>query len=240
METQVEATGDFLSDIFLFKFNGTIKLTEVCMTSNGVITSDWEFTEKAHIELPISCSIESDQIKCGALKLTSNKVVTVEVGPTRMRKILKQTVGEDRVKITGKVFRGNFNKSNLFTSRPSTTLGLSTFYWILIGSVSGSLILIATISGICGYKIHNGKSATESPRNSSGGNTFVHNDIQINNPESKFRFGSIKRKKNNAIRLEEIPAQRLEDIQVQTARIKELEVVLTLGEQQALEAKESA
>ena len=110
--------------------------------------------------------------------------------------------------------------------------------WVLIGAVSGSLILIATISGFCGYKIRNGKSATESPRKSSGGNTFVHNDIQINNPESKFRFGSIKRKKNNAIRLEEIP--ELEDIQVQTTRIKELEGVLTLGEQQALEAKESA
>merc|ERR1712074_121470 len=103
VETQVEATGDFLSDIFLFKFNRTIKLTEVCMTSNGVITSDWEFTEKAHIELPISCSIESDQIKCGALKLTSNKMVTVEVGPTRMKKILKQTVGENKAKIPEKV-----------------------------------------------------------------------------------------------------------------------------------------
>ena len=77
MITKVEPTGDFLSDKFLFKFNGTIKLTEVCRTSNGVITSDWSFTDEAHIELPISCSITSEQIKCGALKLTSNKMVTV-------------------------------------------------------------------------------------------------------------------------------------------------------------------
>ena len=65
--TKVEPTGDFLSDKFHFKFNGTIKLTEVCRTSNGVITSDWSFTDEAHIELPISCSITSEQIKCGAL-----------------------------------------------------------------------------------------------------------------------------------------------------------------------------
>merc|ERR1712074_339096 len=149
------------------------------------VTSDWEFNDKAHIELPISCSIESDQIKCGALKLTSNKVVTVEVGPTRMRKIVKQTVGEEKDKITGKMFSGNFTKFNSFASRPSTTLGLSTFCWVIIGSVSGSLILIATISGICGYKMHSGKNASDSPR----GNTFIRNEIQVN-PESKFRFCS--------------------------------------------------
>jgi len=195
------------------------------MSSNGVITSDWEFTEKAHIELPISCSIESDQIKCGALKLTSNKVVTVEVGPTRMMKIVKQTVGEEKVKITGKVFRGNFTKFNSFVSPPSTTLGLSTFYWVLIGSVSGSLILIATISGICGYKIHSGRNASESPRKTAGGNTFIKNDIQISNPESKFWFSSTRRKKNNAMILEEYPVQ---STRVET-KFKELERVLTPG-----------
>ena len=103
VETKVEATGDFLSDILLFTFNGTFKLTETCMTSNGVVTNDWEFTDTAHIELPISCSIGSDLIKCGVLKLTSNKVITVKVGPTRMRKIVKQKTGENKVRITGKI-----------------------------------------------------------------------------------------------------------------------------------------
>ena len=109
----------------------------------------------------------------------------------------------------------------------------------MIGSVSGSIILIAIISGICGYKLHSKKSTTDSPKKSSGGNTFVHNDIQIN-PESKFRFGSIKRKKNNTMRLEEIPVESLENIPAQPTKLKELEGVLTLGEQLALEAKESA
>ena len=84
VETKVEATGDFISDIFLFTFNGTIQLTETCMTSNGMVTNKWKFTNVAHIELPISCSIESSLIKCGALKLTSSKVVTVKVEPIRM------------------------------------------------------------------------------------------------------------------------------------------------------------
>ena len=82
----------------IFTFNGTIKLTETCMTSNGVVTNDWEFTDSAHIELPISCSIFSELIRCGALKLTSNKVVTIEVGPTRMRKIVKQRTGRTKSK----------------------------------------------------------------------------------------------------------------------------------------------
>jgi len=95
------------------------------------------------------------------------------------------------------------------------------------------------IAGICGYKLRSGRNTTDSSRKPSGGNTFVHNDIQIN-PESKFGFGSIKRKKNNTMRLEEIPVQNLENIPVQTTKLKELEGVLTLGEQLALEAKESA
>ena len=90
INNSMEATGNFLSDIFRFTFNETLQLTETCMTSNGVVNNTWEFTNQAHIELPISCSIESSLIKCGALKLTSNKVVTVQVEPTRIRRIEKQ------------------------------------------------------------------------------------------------------------------------------------------------------
>merc|ERR1712105_73888 len=229
--TDVEPTGDFLSDRLLFKFNGTIKLTEVCRTSNGVVTSNWTSEDEIYIELPISCSITSEQIKCGALKLTSNKVVTVEVGPTRMKKITKQKVGEKTVRITWKIFRGNFTFPNQLNNHPNTTLGLSSFYWILIGAVSGAVLIIAIISGICGYKLRNRNSDTETAKLPPGGTTFVHNEIQIN-PESRFKFGSFKRKRNNADKIEEIPEKAI--------KIKELEGVLTLGEQMALEAKESA
>ena len=57
------------------------------MTSNGVVTNKWKFVNSAYIELPISCSISSEEIKCGALKLTSDKVVIVEVEPIRMATI---------------------------------------------------------------------------------------------------------------------------------------------------------
>ena len=209
------------------------------MTSNGVITNDWEFSNTAHIELPISCSIESNLIKCGALKLTSNKVVTVEVGPTRMRKIEKQRTGENKVKITEKVFRGNITKTNLFVNPPSTTLGLSTFYWVLIGAASGSLILVATIFGACGYKIRNNRKDPRPSGVPSGGNTFIQNDIRIGNPASRPWYLSSKRKKNrsnNAIDLEEYPgfSGRTEN------KCKELEGVLTMEEQQALDEKEAA
>lgn len=56
--TEVEATGDFLSDIFRFALNGTITLT--CMTVNGIVTNNWKFTDEAYIKLPISCSISPE------------------------------------------------------------------------------------------------------------------------------------------------------------------------------------
>ena len=46
VETEVESTGSFLTDVFRFSFNGTIKLTETFMTTNGVTTKVWEFTEE--------------------------------------------------------------------------------------------------------------------------------------------------------------------------------------------------
>ena len=148
-----------------------------------------------------------------------------------MRKIAKQTTGEKAVRITGKVFRGNITFPNQLFSRPSTTLGLSSFYWILIGAVSGAVLIITIISGICGYKLRNRDKETGSATLPAGGTTFVHNEIQIN-PESRFKFGSFKRKKNNADKIEEFPEKPI--------KFKELEGVPTLGEMMALEAKESA
>ena len=65
----------------------------------------------------------------------------------------------------------------------------------------------------------------------TGGTTFVRNEININS-EPKLKFGSFKRKKNNADKIEEIPDS--------PTKFKELEGVPTLGEISAMEAKESA
>merc|ERR1711984_64139 len=174
VETQVEKTGDFLSDILMFRFNGSIKLTE-------------------------SCSISSEKIKCGSLKLTSSKMTTVEVGPIRMKKITKQNIGENTVKITEKVFRGNFTTPKFFQTQTNTFWGMSLFYWILIGSITGAVLVLVIIAGICGYK-----------RNKTTGTPgFVFNDIDIN-PGGKFRLGSMRRKRNNTAGLEDNTA-KLED-----------------------------
>ena len=152
---------------------------------------------------------------------------------------MKQKTEEKKVRITEKVFRGNITKNNLVLSPPQTTLGLSMFYWILIGAVSGSLVLVATIAGACGYKIRNNRKDTDSAGKPSGGNTFIQNDIQIGNPASRPWYSSSRRKKNrsnNAMILEEYPGYngRTEN------RCKELEGVLTMEEQQALDEKEVA
>ena len=37
VDTEVEETGDFLTDIFRFSFNGSIKIKETCRTSEGTV-----------------------------------------------------------------------------------------------------------------------------------------------------------------------------------------------------------
>ena len=88
----------------------TIILEETCMTGNGIVTNKWTFENKAYIELPISCSIKSKEIKYGALKLTTDKSLIVEVGPTRMTTSEKLAAGENKVKIFEATFRENETK----------------------------------------------------------------------------------------------------------------------------------
>merc|ERR1712030_290406 len=101
---------------------------------------------------------------CGALKITSNKAVTVETGSIRMRKITKNKAGERVVRISGKVFRGNVTFPSYFSGLPKTTLGISTFYWILIGAVSGGVVVIIIISVICIKRLRNTGIETDSSK----------------------------------------------------------------------------
>merc|ERR1712074_361800 len=173
----------------------------------------------------------------GALKITSNKAVTVETGPIRMRKITKKKAGERAVRISGKVLRGNVTFPSYFSELPKTTLGISTFYWILIGAVSGGIVVIVIVSVICVKRWWNTAIETDSSQDHDGGSnnlpvkgaTFVKNEININsNP--KRRLGSFKRKKSNTDMLEEILDS--------PAMYKELDNVPTMGELAALEIQE--
>jgi len=224
-----------MGDILRFRFNGSIKLTETCRTSNGVITNDWVFKDEAYIELPISCGISSEKIKCGSLKLTSSKMTTVEVGPVRMKRITKQNTGKETVKITEKVFRGNITTPKFPQTQSKIFWGMSLFYWIIIGSVTGAVIVLITIAGICGCK----------QNRTAGAPGFVFNDFNIA-PGSRFRLGSMRRKRNNTKSLEdnsdklEENSERFEEItdqEEEPTRCKELEGRLSIGEQKALAAK---
>merc|ERR1712105_346865 len=73
-------------------------------------------------------------------------------GPIRMRRITKQHTGERTVKITEKVFRGNFTTPKVVQPQTKTFWGISLFYWVLIGSITGAVLVLVIIAGICGFK----------------------------------------------------------------------------------------
>ena len=225
IDTEVEKTGDFLTDMFRFFFNGTIIIKETCRTNKGTVSSDWTFTNEAHVELPISCSLKSAEIKCGALSLTTNKAVIVEVGPQRMKKIVKNSANADKAKINEDEFRGNVSTAASGFRFPSTTLGLNTIYWVLMGAVLGGAIITAIIVGICKY---HGLGAKPSASRLPSGGTVVHNNIQVIPAEPKFKLVPFKRKRNNIVGMEEIPV--LPEPEKRT---------LTQGELQAIEADDS-
>ena len=96
--------------------------------------------------------------------------------------------------------------------------------------MSNDLLVLVVIAGICGYKLSR-------PTGTPG---FVLNDIDIN-PGGKFRLGSIRRKKNNTARFEDNTArfEEITDKAEEPIRFKELEGVLSIGEQRALAGKET-
>jgi len=221
IETEVETTGDFLTDRFRFYFNGTIVVKETCMTAKGTVSTDWTFTKEAHIELPISCSLESKEIKCSALSLTTNKAVVVEVGLQRMKKIVKSSANADRARINEKEFRGNISSTASGFILPSTTLGLNTVYWIPIGIIIGGAIITAVTIGICKYRKPNHGSSDTTP---SSGATVVTNNIQLSTTEPKYAVVPVKEKRSASLEMEHLPV---------------LPETLTQGELKAIEANRS-
>ena len=105
----------------------------------------------------------------------------------------------------------------------------------MIGSIAGAVLVLVIIAGICGYKLSR-------PTGTPG---FVLNDIDIN-PGGKFRLGSIRRKKNNTAKFEDNTArfedntakfEEIIDKPEEPTRFKELEGMLSIGEQRALAGK---
>ena len=88
-------------------FQGVIELKETCLTVSGIITNDCSFKDEAHIELPTTCSLSSDKINCGALKLTSSEDTVIEAEPSRMVVIKKPEARGKKAFISEEEFRGN-------------------------------------------------------------------------------------------------------------------------------------
>ena len=80
---------------------------ETCLTVIGIITNDWSFKDVAHIELPTTCSLSSEKINCGALKLTSSEDTMIEAEPARMSIIRKSNTRGKKAFISEEEFRGN-------------------------------------------------------------------------------------------------------------------------------------
>ena len=107
VNTTIFPTGDFLSDIFSFQFQGEMELKETCLTVNGIVTNNWSFKDVAHIKLATTCFLTSEKINCGALKLTSSEDTVIEAEPARMSIIRKSNTRGKKAFISEEEFRGN-------------------------------------------------------------------------------------------------------------------------------------
>ena len=121
----------------------------------------------------------------------------------------------------------------MFVTSPNTTLGLSTFYWVIIGAASGALLLAATNFSICGYRNFSLAKGASPTGATTGGNTFIQNNTQLGSSVPRPWYLSSRRKKNrsnNEVILEEFPGFSGK----QENNCKELEGMQTLDEQRAL------
>ena len=98
-------------------------MKETCLTVNGVVTNDWSFKDMAHIELPTTCSLSSEKINCGSLKLTSSEDAMVEAEPSRMIVIQKPEARGKKAFTSEEEFRGNDT-----ASKDGEVLGLGKLY----------------------------------------------------------------------------------------------------------------
>ena len=116
---------------------------------------------------------------------------------------------------------------------PSTTLGLSTFYWIIIGAALVATILFTIIFCVCGYKFFStGKDQTLSGAPAEG-QTFIQNNTNLGfSIPRPWSSDSIEKKckTKNEISLEEFPGFSGK----KEINCEELDGMMTLDEQRAL------
>ena len=80
-------TNDQLSEVFEFRFNGSLKLSETCHHNGSSVTEDRTVFSYAKIKLPLTCNIRSEKINCDSVKFNSNKPEEIHVLQKRMEVI---------------------------------------------------------------------------------------------------------------------------------------------------------
>ena len=87
-------SGNFLVENYSFSFEGEMIITENCPIDGKMVSVNWNFTSEANITLPLSCSINSTKINCGAVKLYSSQAKRIVLKEQRMQILKKETLSK--------------------------------------------------------------------------------------------------------------------------------------------------
>ena len=75
-------TNDQLSEVFEFRFNGSLILSETCHHNGNSSTEKRTIFSYAKIKLPLTCNIRSEKINCDSVKFNSTVADTKIVHPS--------------------------------------------------------------------------------------------------------------------------------------------------------------
>ena len=166
---------DALFEVFDFKFEGKLTLSEVCHINGTISTENRTIFSYAKIKLPLVCAIRSEKVNCDLIKIHSNKAEEILISQYRME-IIEEHFEEKKVNINSTTFVS----SNIEAEIPSTvsTPFLEKIKWPLIASLAAVVFIIFLgLIGICMMKSH----ATMQP---TGGNSIIINNKSTSQNES--------------------------------------------------------
>ena len=148
ISTSTKSTGNMLIEHFIFTFSGNLTLKESCPTETGIVSTKWNFTESASIRLPVTCSLSSPQINCGALIMTSHQTKQVKIKTTRMEIIHHSHTEEAKATLKKEDFISSEEFPITASFKPfqlASWLTLSWKYWAVIAAAGILVIAIILI-----------------------------------------------------------------------------------------------
>ena len=140
------SSGNYLYENYSFVFQGELTLTETCPHKDGTISEDWTFNSTADIILPLTCSINSSRINCGAVALHPSETKQIILEHHWMTIIRRENNDESKSALNETVFIRSPEPEETTPSGWDTKLrGLKPQYWIVIG-VSTLLMVFTSLS----------------------------------------------------------------------------------------------